>query len=209
MHNSDIHLGSNDMNSMVSETAHNSTAFSRPLPSNKESHPLETSEHESQRSQNNTLSINPVKPYPPYNSFDKPTYLPQFGLSSYPDYVGVNAPFSNGRLTNYSDSYTQAFPSSHFGSNISPVGSNYWTDGRVHHTFSDPYPSYNYNYNKLNATYDSLNKTTLLRNNAYQESINRQAFESPISGRSYYRGAHDNLQGNLPPYYLNNWQLFT
>lgn len=145
-----------------------------------------------QRSQSGTISVPPVKPYQPYNNtFDRPTYLPQFGIGSYTDYVGVNPPFSTGRFTNYSENYSQTFPSTHFGTNLSPVSGNYWTDGRTHHSFSDPYQSYN--YNKLNATYDSLNKTTILRNNAYQESINRQAFDP---ARSYYRSPHENLQGN-------------
>jgi hypothetical protein len=139
--------------------------------------------------------VPPVKPYQPYNNtFDRPTYLPQFGIGSYTDYVGVNPPppFTNARFSNYSETYNQGFPATHFGSNISPVGGNYWTDGRSHHTLSDPYQSYN--YNKLNATYDSLNKTTLLRNNAYQETINRQGFDS---ARSYYRSAHENIQGMI------------
>ena len=134
-----------------------------------------------------------MKPYQPYNnSFDRPTYLPQFGLTSYPDYVAHNSTFPNSRLTNYPETYSQTFPSNPFSSNLSSVGSNYWPDGRGGHSFTDPYQHYNYNYNKLNATYDTLNKTTLLRNNAYQDTINRQALEP---SRPYYRGPHDNLQG--------------
>lgn len=184
------------LNPIDDEHLSNVTAFSRPLPASNKDLVLvpvnNSSEISPHKPQNNTISVPPVKPYQPYNSsFDRPTYLPQFGIGSYTDYVGVNTPFSNGRFSNYTDTYTQAFQSNPFSTNISPVGGNYWTDGRTHHhSFSDPYQSYN--YNKLNATYDSLNKTTLLRNNAYQESINRQAFDP---ARSYYRSPHDNIQG--------------
>lgn len=189
---SDIHLGDSS----------STTAFSRPFSvSNKDSGLTNSNTNGDTHSiplrpQNGAISVPPVKPYQPYNnSFDRPTYLPQFGISSYPDYVGHNATFGNGRLANYSEAYSQTFPSNPFTSNLSTVGGNYWSDGRGSHTFSDPYQ--HYNYNKLNATYDSLHKTTLLRNNAYQDSINRQALDS---SRTYYRSPHENLQGNRSVY---------
>lgn len=193
LHSTETRLGTGaDMSTISTENFPNGTAFTRPQPTNnKDIHVSDvSSDNNTQRSHNGTIAVAPVKPYQPYSSFERPTYLPQFGIGSYTDYVGVNPPFSTGRFSNYSDNYTQAFPSAHFGSNISPVGGNYWTDGRTHHSFSDPYQSYN--YNKLNATYESLNKTAILRNNAYQESINRQALDS---ARTYYRGTHDNIQG--------------
>ena len=171
----------------------NGTAFSRPVPSSKESRPLSNADQsDTPRTAQNHLSVPQLKTYQPYNNtaYDRPTYLPQFGIGSYSDYVGSNASFGAGRLTNYSESYPQTFPASPFSTNISSVGGNYWTDGRSHHSFSDPYQP----YNKLAATYDPLNKNSFLRNASYQDSFNRPAFDT---SRTLYRSTHDNMQGML------------
>ncbi|KAH3883428.1 hypothetical protein DPMN_007383 [Dreissena polymorpha] len=197
---------SSNVEPLTSDHMPSNTAFIRPLPTTTNSKTM--SDHDSSRSDlivhaqqnirphNGAISVPPMKPYQPYNNtFDRPTYLPQFGISSYPDYMSHNPSFGSSRIPNYSEAYSQTFSSNPFTSNITSnlpsVGGNYWSDARSTHSFSDPYQ--HYNYNKLNATYDSLNKTALLRNNAYQDSISRQAFDSSIS--SYYRSPHDNLQG--------------
>ena len=171
----------------------NGTAFSRPPPSNRDTAPTSNLAHpgDPTRHHQNTLTIPAIKSYPPYSApYETPTYLPQFGIGSYSEYVGPSPSFGSGRIPNYSETYPQTFPSNPFSANISPVGSNYWSDSRSH-SFPNPYQSYS--YNKLSATYDSLNKSTFLRNNAYhQDNLGRPPFDS---GRSFYRGTHENIQG--------------
>ena len=175
----DNHLS--DVNSQA-----NITAFTRPAPAGREVQHTQiggtdTTSHLNQTS----ITLPHLKSYQTYstNSYDRPTYLPQFGINSYSDYS--NPPLG-GRLPSYSDSFAQ-ISSNPFSANISPVNSAYWSDNRGHHTYTDTYPAYN--YNKLSAQYENLNKNTIFRNNVYQESLNRQAaFDTT---RSYYRGPHE------------------
>ena len=168
----------------------NTTAFSRPTPATREAQQPQIGTVDSTTHLNQTnIPLPPLKSYQSYNanSYDRPTYLPQFGISSYSDYS--NPPLG-GRLPSYSDSFSQTFSSNPFSA-ISPASSAYWSDSRGHHGYTDPYPAYN--YNKLSAQYENLNKSTIFRNNVYQESLNRQtAFDT---ARPYYRSSHENLQG--------------
>ncbi|XP_052799431.1 DNA-binding protein RFX6-like [Mya arenaria] len=186
-----------NFNSTPTDSLSTSTAFSRPVhTSHKDMLQSGTCQvgnySQNIRPQNGAISVPPLKPYQPYNNtFERPTYLPQFGIGSYPDYIGHGAAFGSGRIPNYTDSYTQPFSTTPFpsnlSSNLSSVSGSYWTDGRPTHSFNDPYQ----HYNKLNPTYDTFNKTSLLRNNAYQDTIARSTFEPP---RPYYRSPHDNFQ---------------
>ena len=169
----------------------NTTAFTRPAPASRDSNQPVISGIDSTTPLNQSnLPLPTLRSYQGYNtsSYDRPTYLPQFGIS-YSDYSN---PSVGGRLPTYSDSFSQSFTSHPFSA-LSPANSAYWTESRGHHTYSDPYPGYN--YNKLSAQYDTLNKNTILRNNVYQESLNRQA---ALETRPYYRTSHDNMQGMVP-----------
>ena len=183
MQESDITSGSKS--GMCSQA--NMTAFTRPVPTVRESqHTSMTGTADSALLNQSGTALPNLKSYQSYsaNVYDKPTYLPQFGINSYSDYS--NPPLG-GRLPSYSDSFAPSFSSNPFSANISPVNSAYWSDSRGHHAYTDSYSAYN--YNKLSAQYENLNKSTIFRNNVYQDTINRQAaFDTT---RSYYRNPHE------------------
>ena len=169
----------------------NTTAFTRPTPATREAQqPLISGLDATTHVNQTNIPMSSLRSYQGYNSgsYDRPTYLPQFGIN-YSDYSN---PSLGGRLPTYSDSFSQTFPSNPFSA-LSPSNSAYWPESRGHHTYTDPY--HGYNYNKLSAQYENLNKSTILRNNVYQESLNRQA--ALDTTMPYYRTTHDNLQGKV------------
>ena len=168
----------------------NTTAFTRPAPVSRDSNQALIGGIDSTTPLNQSnLPLPPLRSYQGYTSsnYDRPTYLPQFGMS-YSDYSN---PSLGGRLPTYSDSFSQSLTSHPFSA-LSSANNAYWSESRGHHSYTDHYPGYN--YNKLSAQYDNLNKNTILRNNVYQESLNRHA---ALETRPYYRTPHENLQGTV------------
>ena len=171
----------------------NGTAFTRPQPSVPREHCSIPLSDEACRTNfgHAPLPLSPLKHYSSINggSFDRPTYLPQYGINSYTDLMSASNSFSTPRgVQSYSDAHVQSFQSIPFSSSVPQTGS-YWSDSRGHPSLHDPYTPYS--YNKFHSTYDSYNKGSLLRSTPYQDAINRSAFDS---SRPYYR-SHDNFQG--------------
>ncbi|XP_021360165.1 DNA-binding protein RFX6-like [Mizuhopecten yessoensis] len=174
-------------------TPSNITAFSRPTPNNRESSHFSITDDTCRSNvAHASLPLSPLKPYPSINTgpYDRPTYLPQYGIhGSYGDYVNGASSLATTRIASFSDTHAQAFGSVPFNNNVQQPMSSYWTDGRTHAAIHDTYP---YSYNKFPSTYDTYNKSSFIPSGHYQDALNRSRFES---SRSYhYRPTHDNLQ---------------
>lgn len=165
------------------------TAFSRPVPATiREQCALSFSDEPCRGSMtNSSLPISPLKHYQPFNgpSFDRPTYLSQYGLNSYNDIIGSNSSLTASRMPPYTDTHTQTFTHIPFSANV-PQPTPYWPPDSRAHTYHDHYTAYS--YNKLPTPYD---KGSFLRGAAYHDALNRASLDSH---RSYYRGHHDNYQ---------------
>ncbi|XP_048242629.1 DNA-binding protein RFX6-like [Haliotis rufescens] len=174
----------------------NGTAFSRPTPSAVARETSFALHEDATRGNFNhaSLPLSPIKHYSSFNgtSYDRPSYLPQFGLNSYSDYVTHNNAFTSTRVQTYPDSHAhaQTFPSVPIASGLAHSPGSYWSESRTHPAFTtDPYGQYN--YNNIAPAYDSYKKGSLIRGSVYQESFNRSAFDS---ARGYYSRPQDNFQ---------------
>lgn len=180
------------------------TAFSRPVPSSIRDPCSLSFAEESCRGNvtNPSLSLSPLKHYTPFNSasFDRPTYLSQYGLNSYNDIIGTGSSLTATRMQPYTDSHSQSFSHIPFSASMPQPPSAYWTSDSRPHTYHDHYTPYS--YNKLTTPYETLNKGSFLRGAAYQDVLNRATLESH---RPYYRSHHDYNQGKSC-YFL--WMLF-
>lgn len=172
------------------------TAFSRPVPSSIREQCAISFAEDSCRGHvtNSSLPLSPLKHYTAFNgsSFDRPTYLSQYGLNSYNDIIGSGSGLSTSRMQPYSDSHPQSFSHIPFTTSMPQPPSAYWTPESRPHTYHDPYTPYS--YNKLTTPYESFNKGPFLRGTTYQDALNRATFESH---RPYYRGHPDNYQGTI------------
>ncbi|CAG2213287.1 RFX6 [Mytilus edulis] len=171
------------------------TAFSRPVPSSIRDPCSLSFAEESCRGNvtNPSLSLSPLKHYTPFNSasFDRPTYLSQYGLNSYNDIIGTGSSLTATRMQPYTDSHSQSFSHIPFSASMPQPPSAYWTSDSRPHTYHDHYTPYS--YNKLTTPYETLNKGSFLRGAAYQDVLNRATLESH---RPYYRSHHDYNQVN-------------
>ncbi|XP_063399638.1 DNA-binding protein RFX6-like [Mytilus trossulus] len=171
------------------------TAFSRPVPSSIRDPCSLSFAEESCRGNvtNPSLSLSPLKHYTPFNSasFDRPTYLSQYGLNSYNDIIGTGSSLTATRMQPYTDSHSQSFSHIPFSASMPQPPSAYWTSDSRPHTYHDHYTPYS--YNKLSTPYETLNKGSFLRGAAYQDVLNRATLESH---RPYYRSHHDYNQVN-------------
>lgn len=178
-----------------SYTPLNGTAFSRPAPSNNRDQNSFVISDDPCRSgfHHSTLPLSPLKNFSSFNTghYERSSYLPQYGINSYNDYMNSSGSLgAASRVQGYADSHVQSFSSVPLNGGMHQGGS-YWSDSRTHPSLHDPYNPYT--YNKLHSSYESFNKSSFLRSGTYQDPFNRSAFDT---SRSYYRGPHDNFQGN-------------
>ena len=173
----------------------NGTAFTRPIPSAHRDQTLLNIPEDTLRHAlpQGGVNASPLKHYPQINnSFDRASYMPSVGLGSYPEYTGSSNSYSTPRMQNFCDTHAQNFtsvPFSNGGINMAPGTTNYWSEGRSHATFPDPYSPYG--YNKYAGSYDSYGRgPTYLRTSSYQD-LGRSAFEA---SRSLY-GRPENIAG--------------
>ena len=194
--NRDVNLASNASLENIAtpppsgtETEHNVTAFTRPVPSSncsRQSSAFETTPTSDQHFHSdilrppainpNSLSVplTPIKPS--FTSYERPSYIPAFGFNTYPDYVTHQNSLHASR-------HAQSFPDPPASQPLHPMSFNvnappsahatYWSDPRchAHSAISDPYSQLS--YSNYQHSYDAYKKTSLLRGPVYQDALSR------------------------------------
>lgn len=171
----------------------NGTAFSRPVIRSDRQSMASSFPEDNDRGlmPPNHSSFSPVKLTNPSSS-DRGHYFPSFGINSY-EFMSPGNSFSSGRVSALADSHhvhSQGFGTVSFTGGMAPVTGPYWTEPRQHPALGDPYNAYT--YNKFSPSYETYNKSSLIRNSSYGDALNRSAFET---SRGYYSRPHDSFQG--------------
>lgn len=174
------------------------TAFTRPQPSAHKDVQCGYPEEGQKANVFANIPVSTVKHYQTMGaaSYDRHTYIaPQYAItSSYGDYVSSNSSFCSQRIQGCGAPPSQSLCS--FNSTMSPSCGSYCQESLTQPSVYEPHGTYN--YNTFTSSYETLDKSPILRPGSYQETwpSRGSAFDTT---RGYYRNTHDSFQGQYAP----------